>query len=163
MSWFTHNNTKKEEESNSSLSDVVRGIQHAVNTAVESTEKHYITTMQKFFDKKDGEEVYKPKMIEMEVAEGQTMKIPLISLMAQNGLMLEEMKVNMTIQVKSTEVKTNNNINRTSFSVVAAPNEHKITKGNMVQVEMKFKAGDSPEGVERIAETLTNLIETKVK
>jgi len=165
MSWFSNLKPKKESECQHNLTDIIRGIQWAVNSAINATENQYISTVQKFFDiQSDGS--YKAKEVDIKIDETNYMKIPLVSLINPNGLMLKKMKVDMAVKIQNSTVKNllkhdvneESDITRSSFGVSFSA-KAKENNGDVIKLSMEFESSDSPEGVSRILEQLTNTIQ----
>ena len=166
------------------LTDFIRGIQHAVNGTSQVLERHFIELFERYFfedtihvpDGKGGtREVKKfyPKMVTFKV-KGDELNVPLISLIRPEGLSLSKMQVKMAMRVDKAQMKKagpkehadKHELTRSSFQVSMAP--LKAAKGesrdmNAMEVTMDFVAGDAPEGVARIFDTYTNSIVPNVK
>jgi len=146
------------------LSDIVRGIQHSVNTAQEIIEEHYIRMLQRYFEP-DGS----PLSIQLQLTPEHIVNAPLIALIHPNALSLDEMTVEMSIDVESTEVKKvptparDIDLERSGFTVAFASGPRKSGEAsghqghedaersdNVIDIVMKFKRGDTPEGLSRI-------------
>ncbi|RGB68795.1 MULTISPECIES: DUF2589 domain-containing protein [Oscillospiraceae] len=140
------------------LADIVRGIQYCVNSASEIVDRQYVAQLDQYFE--NG----RPLVYPVELPDGSRMELPLFTLMNHSALALDKMKVSMTVGVdevntKSTDVPIANNENfkleRASFQVrMGAP--AKKNGGQGVRLEMTFKAGEQPEAVARLAEQLCN-------
>ncbi len=149
------------------LSDIVRGIQHAVNTAQEVIEQQYFQHLNKFIDQK--------KTIKL--SDDHFLEVPLITLVSMDHLVLDEMSVDMTLimnhaskkelrnrdynQKKSDENQNvYGNSSRSSFSISLAKNRSggNVRAANEIGIRMKFKAGEPPEAVNKIVEEFTRSI-----
>ncbi len=154
--------SKKKEEHN--LTDIVRGIQWAVSSAIQATESQYITTLKRFFEKQE-DGTYKAIEAEIVIDDEHSMKVPLISLVNPNGLILKKMKVDMVVKVDGTTIKNvldandgkETDITRSSFKV--SFNQKNKDNGKTVGLTMEFDSSESPEGVSRVLEQLTNNIQ----
>lgn len=144
------------------LSDLTRGIQHAVNTAEEILEQHYVRMLGRYF-KEDNS----PRMARIKVPPDSVIDVPLLALVKPSALLLDEMTVDLTLRVDETEVKrfpgraVGRGVERTSFtiSVGSGKREDGSTRDiNHIDVRMVFKSGDVPEGVSRIMEEFTKSI-----
>lgn len=160
---------KQRNQENTSLTDIVRGIQWAVNSAIQSTENQYIATLQKFFEKQeDGS--FKAVEVDIGIDDNHFMRVPLISLVNPNGLILKKMGVEMVVKIDRTQVKNiykedtdeESDVTRSSFNV-SFSSKNKAGSGDVIKLNMEFEATESPEGVSRILEQLTNNIQPHKK
>lgn len=140
------------------LADIVRGIQYCVNSASEIVDRQYIAQLDQYFE--DG----RPLVYPVEMPNGARMELPLFTLMNHSALALDKMKVSMTVGVdevntKSAKVPLPNNedyqLERASFQVRMDAGGKKGGEQG-VRLEMTFKAGERPEAVARLAEQLCN-------
>ena len=162
MSWFKNLKDKisSKDQDSQNLTDVIRGIQWAVNSANHATENQYIDIIQRFFEKQD-DGSYKAVEVDIAIDSNHRAKVPLLSLVNPNGLFLNKMKVDMSVCIDKTGlknfVKDNGNLSdvtRCSFNVSFANKN----KGN-VHLSMEFESCPVPEGVSRVIENLTNNIQ----
>lgn len=81
----------EEEESqrieSQTLSDVIRGMQYCVNAAADITEEHYLSQLSEYFD-----ENHRPVMFEYHNNTGETVQVPVFTLMNHTELLLDEIK-----------------------------------------------------------------------
>lgn len=169
MSWFANLGKKcNKNEGNQNLTDVVRGIQWAANSANHATENQFIATLQRFFEKQE-DGTYKAIEVEIAIDENHTTKVPLLSLVNPNGLFLKKMQVSMAVKIDQTALKNilkhdtqeESDVTRSSFNVSFSSKHKDVTKrGDVIHLEMEFNAcEDLPEGVARIVEHFTNKIQ----
>lgn len=141
------------------LADIARGMQHAVNSTQLLIERHYLHMFDRYFDKHG-----KAKMQRFDLPDGTYMDVPIISLIKPDGLALDEVEIEMSVRVDSCEGKSANpdgepvDATRTSFqcSFTAAKAQSGENHQNVIDIMMKFKHGDPPEGVARIVEYYAN-------
>jgi hypothetical protein len=150
---------------NQTLADIVRGMQHAVNTAQGILQQHWRDTLDPYFDDETGKPITEKYLL----PSGQLIEMPLIALVSPAGLVLDHMEIEMAVRIDASEVKPHRSASqeetahhRTSLKCSFAP----IKKGedrsmNSVLVKMVFKAGDAPEGVARLIEEFTNSVVSK--
>jgi len=155
--------------SGSTLSSIARGMQYAVNSTQEIMEDHYARVFNKYFDK-DGN----PKIVKFNISPEQVIQAPLIALVPLNSLVLEEMVVEMSIEVTDTTskkvgAKTEDiDLDRTSFNVSFASGKRiggntdgdAKQRDNTIDIMMKFKRGDPPEGVSRVLDEFYKAVVT---
>ncbi len=147
------------------LSDITRGMQYAVNTTQEVLEHHYQKMLDRYFDASGN-----PVTTTFNIAQGRVVEAPLITLISPASLALEEMTVEMSIRVNNSSVKEMNKehventhsssfqTTRSSFQVSLAPPAEQGRSEDVIDIIMKFKKGDTPEGVSRIIDEFTSQI-----
>lgn len=157
----------------STLSDIARGMQHAVNTAQEIIEQHYMRLFARYFDK-NGE----PLMVTFNLTPEHVVNAPLVALIQPNALALEELTIEMAVEIDQTTVKKvptpakDIDLDRTSFAVSFASGkrtsagqttggEASTREDNVIDVMMKFKRGDPPEGVARVLDEFYKAVVTQ--
>lgn len=149
------------------LSDMIRGIQHCVNSSVEIAEQHYIKTMEKFFYN-DGTPVTKT----ININEFTQIDVPLICLSNHGSLDFEEMRIKTKMSIDSIREKEVENelmmtsdddyqLTRGSFSV-SLGGVHKDNKeASLAEIEMVFKRSDPPEALARVIDYINNMVKIK--
>lgn len=146
----------------STLSDIARGMQHVVNTTQEVLEQHYVRMIDRFLNP-DGS----ARSMPIQLDSSHRLDVPLIALLNPPSLALDEMQVQMSVRIDEESVKTfpppngaGSEMSRSSFTVTMAPMSS-TTSGsggrptNIMDITMKFKSGDRPEGVTRIINEFT--------
>lgn len=161
------------------ISDIIRGMQHAVNTAQEVLQDHQFRLMEKYFDAKTGQ----PLMRYIVLQDGRRVDIPLITLIPSNLLSISELEMDFSVKIASTVVKTfeekipteTGNViseerKRASFGVffsgLRRKNNKDATDNNaepesdtdVIHIKMKFKSIEEPEAAARLREMLYNQI-----
>jgi DNA-binding protein Fis len=148
--------------SSQTLADIVRGMQHAVNTAQQILQQHWRDTLDPYFDDATGE----PVTEKYKLPSGHIIEMPLIALVQPQGLALDHMEIEMSVRIDQAEVKPHRSVSepesslhRTSFKCSIAPSKNKEDRAmNAVMVKMVFKSGDPPEAVARLIEEFTNSV-----
>lgn len=170
---------KKAQDNAMTLSDVVRGIQHCVNSSIEIVEQHYINALQKYVT-----EDSKIRTERIFLDDTHYMDIPLISLTSHNALEVDEMKVKMKVNIRDADVKKatvitgeeededgdNNSdgksetydVSRSSMMVDVC-NVSRDDSGANMEIQMKFKVSEPPESLSRMLDALNNSIIVKLK
>ncbi len=137
------------------LSDMMRGMQHSVNTAQEILEKHHIQLLNKYFTQ-DGYPITK----KINLGDNKILDVPLISLINQNSLTIDEMEIDFKATVNEIELKNlkdeNSEIDRTSFTMDFSPSER---DDHSLSIKIKFKTKTQPEGVSRIVDEFDKKIQ----
>lgn len=141
-----------------SLPDFVRGIQHAVNSAQLMAEKNQIGFLDRHFKDDGSPEVIITKIPGTKLC----LVVPTATISQPPDMMLEEMEIRMAVRFDSTEVKPAHpkdaEVTRTSFKVALSGAHQDDKKSNVVDIVMKFKRGDPPEGVARIIAEFVNMV-----
>lgn len=143
------------------LGEVVRGIQHVVNSATEIVSQHYIAQLERYFT--DNGEAIEKRII---LPDGKhAMDVPLVALVPPSGLRLEKTKISLSVRVEKVNIKKRQlegsqpPHDRASFRVnIANPDETTPKGSGLINFEMEFSAGDPPEASMRIVEAFSNSI-----
>lgn len=164
---------EKNSDNDQTISDIIRGMQHAVNTAQEILQDNQFRLMEKYFHK-DGS----PIMRFVTLPDGRRVDIPVITLVPSNLLAIKELEMDFSVKIAATlvkgfnekigddsnidaEVKTEH-IKRSSFSAFfrGSRNKDKEEKDpDLINIRMKFESIDEPEASARIREMLYNKIQ----
>ncbi len=156
-----HSQAPKAGEGKQTLSDLTRGIQHAVNTAEEILEQHYIRMLGRYFNEDNS-----PRMARIKVPPDSVIEAPLVALVSPTALKLDELTVDMTLRIDEIEVKrlpsrAGRVVERSSFKISigsGAREDGSSREKNQIDIKMIFKSGDIPEGVSRIMDEFTKSI-----
>jgi hypothetical protein len=156
------------------FSDIIRGMQYAVNEAQKTLQNYQYELMEKYFDTTTGE----PVMRQITLSNNRVVYIPLITLLPQSLLAISELEMSFAVQIAHTEVKgfvenVENNAAiappRSSFTVAFARRVSSALKGkgkdgkendappdnlDTIEVKIKFHAIDLPEGASRVLDML---------
>lgn len=140
------------------LSDLIRGLQHSVNTAMEMVESRNVELLGRYFDE-DGN----PYIRRLNIDKQTHVNVPIISVVNPSTINVKEVEMDFTVQVVSSETRIKeaqrgfildddedaeyaNNLKRTNLEVSfngrkEAPRMH---------VKIKFESKPVPEGLSRI-------------
>lgn len=141
------------------LPDFVRGIQHAVNMATLMYEQNAEAFLDRHL-KDDGS----PETQVVKIPNSKhVLVVPTMTTSRPPDMILDEMEVRMCVRIDKTEVKPGHpagdqDVTRSSFHVSLATGDQKEKGSNEIDLVMKFKRGDVPEGVARIMENFVNSI-----
>lgn len=151
------------------LSDIARGMQHAVNTTQEMVARHSLQQLERYFEA-DGS----PVMVSLKTGPDKVIDVPLVTLIDQSTLVLDEMQVELSLRITDTSTKTAVveqiptadespfSLDRSSFKVeFAPPRQEARDQDGLIDIVMKFKAGDPPEGVARVVDAFNNRIASR--
>jgi hypothetical protein len=161
----------KESGGSLTLSDVIRGLQHCVNSSQEIVEQHTVTSINKFLDKDN-----KPITRTVRVGENGAMDLPLICLAGHNYLNLEELEIKLDVYINNADLKEAKiphkdgesemvdgsdaaekvaSITRSAFIVDVCNITSDNDKTHM-HMTLKFASKEPHEAISRIVETLNN-------
>lgn len=153
-------NVTKDSDNHYTLSDIIRGLLYSVNTSQEVLEQQYSKTLKKYFGQ-DGKPITTKIMIDCE----RYMEVPLIALINPSAIALQEMDLEMSLHVDEVLLKQMENcgyekdLTRGSFKVSINPaNKCPDRPPDMMDIYMKFRAIDPPEGFSRIMDEIIKQI-----
>lgn len=146
-----------------SLEDITRGMQHAATAANRLIAHQYMQTLDPFFEHtNDGR--LRPKTIEMALDDRHHFELPLVALTAPRGLMLDKMKVFLTVrsdavqQLPTQLPEGEEGVSRFMVSL-SPPSEQKQGRDSgHIDIEMQFTVLEPPECVMRVIEEYTRLV-----
>lgn len=150
----------KKDKPQTTLSDIVRGIQFCVNSSIDIIERHFITQVDKYLDENN-----KALTKTIKLNDKYAVDVPLFCLSNHNSLNLDEMEVRMKVNLKDFDIKEIDDfsnseepqsITRSSFRVDS--NNCNKNDLNSIDICMKFKTGETPEAISRISERLINSV-----
>jgi hypothetical protein len=151
------------------FSDIIRGMQYAVNTAQQTLQNYQFQQMLQYF-KQDGS----PYVVFVTLSDGRRIEIPQITLVPQSLLAIDELEMSFKVQVAHTDIKGGSaaetktpgtakamqDPERSSFQVqfgrrvVSGEGEDKGAESGVITVGIKFKAIPIPEGAARVLDSL---------
>lgn len=144
---------KNKPEETHSFDDIIKGFQYAVNSAQEMLATQQLEMFLNYFNP-DG----KPKTQTIVTPMNQEVQIPLVTLIPQQTLAIDEVSINFTTRINRV---TTQSLQGTMLQGSNAPSvEHvglemdisstKANSGDLVRVSIKFKSVPQTEGVARI-------------
>ncbi len=150
-----------------SLDDIVHSIQSAVLAATDIAERHELDSVlqEEFWTKTeddDGNEVYTPKMVTMEIPtweDGKLTKqrvpVPLQSLTTGQSLRVDKLEVEMSVEISglTTDKKKGKLMVRPRSNTSWFKKE-----SNTAKLKLIFKGSEPPEGYARIDDQLVKLL-----
>ena len=150
-----------------SLDDIVHSIQSAVLAATDIAERHELDSVlqEEFWTKTeddDGNEVYTPKMVTMEIPtweDGKLIKqrvpVPLQSLTTGQSLRVDKLEVEMSVEISglTTDKKKGKLMVRPRSNTSWFKKE-----SNTAKLKLIFKGSEPPEGYARIDDQLVKLL-----
>lgn len=145
------------------LADITRGMQHAASAANQLIAHQYMQALDPFFEHSDDGRLV-PKIIEMALDDRHHFELPLVALATPRGLMLEKMKVFLTVRTDAVEQQNamsgtpDDAVSR--FHVSMSPPSHGSSgrDSGHVDIEMQFTVLEPPESVLRLIEEYTRQV-----
>ncbi|ELY3466097.1 DUF2589 domain-containing protein [Cronobacter universalis] len=145
------------------LADITRGMQHAATSANQLIAHQYMQALDPFFEHSDDGRLV-PKVIEMELDDNHHFKLPLVALSTPRGLMLEKMKVFLTVRTDAVEQQSapagvsDEAVGRFHVSMSPQSRDNHGRDSDHVDIEMQFTVLEPPESVMRLIEEYTNQV-----
>jgi hypothetical protein len=148
------------------LTDVTRGMHHAALATSNMLANQYLYLLGQFFDEDESGQM-RAKMVDVQIDDTHSMKVPLISMVAPKGIVMDKMKVAMSVRMEEADVKDathdldNSSATRASFKVQLSPRSDGGALGrqsDIIDIEMEFSAIDPPEGIMKVIDEYVNLI-----
>lgn len=131
------------------LSDIVRGIQHSVSTLHETSQSKFEEFLNRFFINKD--EVLFPKNITVNLGDGAIKSIPLLTLFPNNFVSLSKVTIEFNGEIASINPKQlSPEISRASISIKSNNNS------NPIKIATEFIASDPTESFARLIDSLSD-------
>lgn len=141
------------------FADLIRGLQHSVNAAMEMLEARNIELLGRYFDEKG---VAKARRLYLD--EETAVDIPIISIVNPSAMNIKEVDMEFDVQVNSSELKKkspqdgfllgekaealNTGVERSSLEVSFGGKKSTST----MHVKIKFESTPIPEGMSRVIE-----------
>lgn len=145
------------------LADITRGMQHAATSANQLIAHQYMQALDPFFEHSDDGRLV-PKVIEMQLDDNHHFKLPLVALSTPRGLMLEKMKVFLTVRTDAVEQQSapagvsDDAEGRFHVSMSPQSRDKNGRDSDHVDIEMQFTVLEPPESVMRLIEEYTNQV-----
>lgn len=164
---FALTDTKgKKAMTSQALTDVTRGMHHAALATSNMLANQYLYLIDQFFDK-DENGILHAKMVRTQLDDTHEMNIPLISMVAPKGLVMDKMKVAMSVRMEEADLKQathdfdNSDATRASFKVQLSPRSEyagEKRQSDIIDIEMEFLAIEPPEGIMKVIDEYINMI-----
>lgn len=157
---------RTEKASSVDLSDVIKGMQKAVNEAQKMLEMHSLKSIRNFFHE-DGE----PKTIELHLAGDDYLEVPVLALASHSSLMIDRLSMEFEAKIEQVGVRDAEDLLRAvtrdgSIEEDSAQEQTAVfgigfsgePNGNVIKVKMEFAAAKQPEGLSRILDEYNKLV-----
>ncbi len=149
----------------SKLSALLAGVMSAVQKAATTAGQQNLYMLDHYFDKgEDG--TLTPRCVQLRVSEGQTLTVPLLTLINPSGYQLDELSMALSLRMSLADVKKatheslDHEVSKGSYSVELCPKTNGASRRHtdVVDVVIKFKTCPTAEGLMRIIEDMNNTI-----
>lgn len=147
-----------------SIDEIALGMQHAAMAANRLVARQYLQAMEPFFDD-IGDGRLKPKVVDIELDDDHQIKIPLVAMSTPRGLLLEKMKVFLTVCTEAIEpmdasaLSGEETTNRFIVSLSPTAHDKNGRCPSHVDIEMEFASFEPPESVMRLIDEYTRHIQ----
>lgn len=154
---------KQQKNTTVTFDDIALGMQHAATAANRLIAHQYMQALEPFFDRTDAGSL-QPKTVKMTLDDNHHFQLPLVALTTPRGLMLEKMKVFLTVCTESVDHQSfkqsygDESPNRFIVSLSPSSRQGQDRDCSHVDVEMQFAALEPPEGMLRVIEEYTRRI-----
>ncbi|MGH0053644.1 MAG: DUF2589 domain-containing protein [Sphaerochaetaceae bacterium] len=162
------------------LSQVIRGMQHAVNEAQRTLETHHLRSLLRFFHK-DGS----PKTVDLHLGGTKHLDVPLVTLANHSSLKISELEMEFDAIIQDVHIDSRDELDTilkdsmdtspstdsnsplgnegdaqgsAAFSIAFSATEKSTRNPNTVNIRIKFTAVDQPEGLSRIVDEYNKFV-----
>ena len=133
-------------KSKHALSDILKGLQCAINSVCEMAQAQQVQNLKKFWNESDGSPLCRKVKIG-----NKEIQVPLAILVSHNYLEMEDMVVNFKTRVSDIESKSLTNLlnyREESHSDLKVEMENvKLDDDNVLDITIRFKPKGNPEGI----------------
>lgn len=137
---------------NYAFSDILKGLQYAVNSVQDMLLARQVQNMEKFWHDNDGSPVCKKiKIGDKEI------DVPLISLVSQNHLEMEDVEIRFRMRIGDADIhsftdsaKDNNGLSYAELQFMA--DSIKVTDNDTMDITVRFKVKSSPDGIAHLTD-----------
>jgi hypothetical protein len=138
-------------------------MQLAASSANQLIAHQYMQALDPFFEHMDDGSLM-PRTLIMQLDEKNHFELPLVALATPRGLMLEKMKVHLTVRTDGVEQLSagpdsgQDNVSRFHVSLSPASKDSEGRDSRHVEIEMQFTVLEPPESVMRLIDEYTNRV-----
>lgn len=137
------------------LSEIIKGMQHAVNEAQNTLELHHLNSLLSFFHS-NGD----PKMVNLHIEDDKYIDVPTFTLASHNALKIEELEMQFKARIQDvdlTEIEKNGEKeSNANFTVGFSSNNQESS--DFVTVRILFKSIDQSEGFARVIDEYNKIV-----
>lgn len=147
------------------LSDVIKGMQHAVNEAEKMLETHNLRSIKNFFYE-DGD----PKTVELHLDEDNYLEVPILALANHSSLMIDRLTMEFEAKIEQVGIHNTEDVlgavrkdGEDSESTTERNARFSVgfsgqPDSNSLKVRLEFRAAAQPEGLSRILDEYNKLV-----
>lgn len=147
------------------LSDLIRGLQHSVNTAMEMIETRNVELLGRYFSSA-GEPLTK----RLNINDKTVIDVPLISIVNPSTINIKEVEMDFSVQIVSSELRRKQPQEGFQAGEQSAHFDNRLKRSNLeisfdgkkdtsrMQVHIKFESKPIPEGLSRIIDEYDKII-----
>ncbi len=139
-----------------SFADILKGLQHAVNSAQDMLQGQQVQNLKRFMNTADGTPVsQKVKLGDKEV------EVPLMSLVPQCHLAMEDIEIRFNAKVSDIASGTLQTVNGSEISLAdlkVALEGVRAKDDDVLQITVRFKQQQTTEGLSRLMDEYNKLI-----
>lgn len=134
------------------FSDILKGLQHAVNSAQEMLQVQQVQNLLKFWDSTDGN----PVSQRIKIGD-KDIEVPYMSLVPHNHLEMDDVEIKFKARVG--DIAQHSVVNRLEGCSTLSHSEMqmemngiKATDNDVMEITIRFKAKETPEGIARLTD-----------
>lgn len=140
------------------FSDILKGLQYAINSTQDMLQAQHLQGIMKFWNSNDGSPVSQKVKIGDRVLD-----VPLMALVPQSHLEMDDVEIKFKARIgdiasHSTVDKLQNGQNLTRADLQMEMDGIKATDDDVMEITIRFKAKDTPEGVARLTDEYNKMI-----
>ncbi len=168
--WNKKEGARAEKTPSVDLSDVIKGMQKAVNEAQKLLEMHSLKSLKNFFH--EGGE---PKTLELHLAGDNYLEVPVLSLANHSSLMIDRLSMEFEAKIAQVGIHSAEDLLKAVTRDGAIEEDDGAERaqeqtavfgvgfsgepgGNTIKVKMEFAAARQPEGLSRIIDEYNKLV-----
>jgi len=162
---------KKQETQSQAFSDLIRGLQHSVNAAMEMLEARNLELLSRYFTE-DGHPCVRRLMLD----DNSTIDVPVISIVNPSAMNLKEIEMEFSVKVNSVELQeklpqrgfiANETNGDLSISMERSNLQISFTEitdqNNTMKVKIKFESAQLADGMSRMIKEFDKTISPAVE
>jgi hypothetical protein len=157
----------KKKEAKQTFSDLVRGLQYSVNTAMEMLEARNLELLSRYFTE-EGD----PRVRRLNIDENTAIDVPIISIVSPSALAVKEMEMEFAVQINNVELREK--MPQHGFLAGEKHEDLKIStdrsdlqidfsgttdKTTTMKIKIKFESAPMAEGMAKTVEEFTRGVE----
>lgn len=140
------------------FSDILKGLQYAINSAQDMLQAQQMQGLMKFWNSNDGNPVSQKVKIG-----NRELDVPLMSLVPHSHLEMDDVEIKFKAKIgdiasHAVADKIQNGQNLTRAELQMEMDGIKSTDDDVMEITIRFKAKDTPEGVARLTDEYNKMI-----